>query len=88
MFNHFAKNRGPVFSGSVDGSSAAQAQSTLAAPSSGSSPVDPDMQAMFNQGMEQQKQMYEITFQQGLQKDALQTEGDASQKTIKSVQMS
>ena len=86
MFNHFANNRGPVFA--PDGVSASgptspqSAQSSLGDSGGG---MNSDMQAMFNQGMAQQEQMYAMSMQQKQQQDMLQTEGDAAMKTLKAV---
>ena len=87
MFNHFAKNRGPVFmSGSVGGTgSAADAQNTLSTTPTG---MDQQMTDLFNKGMAEHANMYAHAFDESIRKDQLQTQGDAALKTIKAVQIS
>lgn len=87
MQNFFHSNHGPVFAvdGVQSGGSAASSQAALGAGGGGG---DPDMKAMFDQGMSQQKALYAQSMQEAQQKNELQTQGDAALKTLKAVSIS
>ena len=86
MQNFFRNNRGPFFAPDAVGSSTSPGASQASLGASGGG--DPEMTAMFNQGMAQQKAMYMQSMQQAQQKNELQTQGDAALKTLKAVQIS
>ena len=87
MFNHFARNRGPVrMPDAVGGPTDSAAQQSALGSSSGG--MNSDMKSLFNQGMAQQEQMYAEGMQMSQQKDELQTYGDAALKTLKAIQIS
>jgi len=85
MTNFFRSNQGPVFA-PVDGVGAAG--TSPAAGLSGGLGGDPEVAAMFQQGMAQQKAQYIQSMQQEQQKNELQTQGDSALKTLKAISIS
>ena len=85
MHNFFQNNRGPVFAVEAVTGGPADSQAALGASGGG---TDPEMKAMFDQGMAQQKAMYAESMQEAQQKNELQTQGDAALKTLKAVSIS
>ena len=87
MHNFFRNNRGPVFAvdGVGAGGSAASSQAALGAGGGGG---DPEMKAMFNQSMADQKAMYKESMEEAKEKNEMQTQGDAALKVLKAVSIS